>query len=275
MSENTKNNTYDNTILKSGIFIHEKIVRIPKIIHQTYKSLEELPEEWQKTPSLWKKYHPEWKYKFWSDKDCDNLILKYPEFLKTYQSYKYVIQKIDLIRLLFIYEYGGLYVDMDIIPQQNLDFLFELNRDIYLVSSSFSGFLTNAIIAGKKKSVFIKKCLREMVIRRKYPSVIYTFTKHSYIMHTTGPWLITDMHAKYKEKISNTILTKVISKSCDVCSEKPCSNYNGLTKILQGSSWLSLDSKILIFLYCNSKKILITIAVLIISLYIAYIYGYK
>ncbi len=54
---------------KECLELRENFTTIPKIIHQTYKSMEELPERWKETADAWKYHHPDWQYIFWSDAD--------------------------------------------------------------------------------------------------------------------------------------------------------------------------------------------------------------
>ncbi len=239
----------------------EHKVKIPKIIHQTYKSLDLLPEIWKNTPDEWKKYHEGWTYMFWSDEDCDELIKLYPQFLSTYNSFPHKIEKFDMIRLLFIYHHGGLYVDCDIIPTKNIDDLFSTNADMYIAVSSHFGNLTNAFIAGQKGSNFILRCLEEMVERNENPEWWYV-GKHITVMNTTGPKLVEDMYELYKDTYEILVLNDVIPKSCDVCSEKPCYEKEGYVKVLEGSSWLEWDSKLYIFFYCNWKMVIFIFIIL-------------
>ena len=58
----------------SSSVVDESQSRIPKIIHQSYKSESTLPQEWADTPSRWKKLHPTYEYKFWSDDDNRKFI---------------------------------------------------------------------------------------------------------------------------------------------------------------------------------------------------------
>lgn len=91
--------------------------RIPRIIHQSYKSLSTLPQEWADTPSRWKELHPTYEYKFWSDDDNRKLIQQYyPWFLDTYDGYPAPIQRADAARYFAVLHYGGIYTDMDILP---------------------------------------------------------------------------------------------------------------------------------------------------------------
>ena len=47
--------------------------RIPKLIHQTWKSYD-LPEKYITLVDSWKKMHPDWKYKLYDDQDCIEFI---------------------------------------------------------------------------------------------------------------------------------------------------------------------------------------------------------
>lgn len=41
-------------------------LKIPKIIHQTYKD-ENLPAAWKDAPLHWERTHPTWEYMYWTD----------------------------------------------------------------------------------------------------------------------------------------------------------------------------------------------------------------
>lgn len=94
--------------------------KIPRIIHQSYKTAD-LPERWKETPEMWRKMHPTWEYKFWSDHDNRELIrTKYPWFLETYDGYKYGISRADAARYFAIITYGGVYSDLDVQPLRDM-----------------------------------------------------------------------------------------------------------------------------------------------------------
>ena len=55
---------------------------IPKIIHQTWKTKENLPVDFEKYSSTWKNLHHDWDYRLYDDNDCLLIVKKYfPEFL--------------------------------------------------------------------------------------------------------------------------------------------------------------------------------------------------
>ena len=90
-------------------------MKIPKIIHQTWKT-RDIPydiykKEWVDS---WKKYHPDWEYRLWTDEDNRELIKRhYPEFLEVYDGYPAGINRADAARYFILNHYGGLYVDLD------------------------------------------------------------------------------------------------------------------------------------------------------------------
>lgn len=249
-------------------------VTIPKIIHQTYKSLDKLPPEWKETPDQWKRYHPEWTYMFWSDSDCRKLVKEnFPEFLETFDSYENNIQRADAIRPIVLYLYGGFYADMDVIPIEPLDKFFYPKGELFLVQSPNSNplrgkVITNSMMGSKKGCIFWKIVIEEMMNRFKNKSPIWSLSRHIYIMYSTGPMLIDDMVRQYGEYFDIHLLPdeSFFPSKCDICSEKPCFSSNSSVRVLEGSSWASIDTRLFIFISCNYKYII----AFIILIYIIY-----
>src|SRR5687768_5764884 len=118
---------------------------IPKIIHQTWKD-NDIPEHWKDSPEAWKLHHPNWEYRFWTDSDLRNLIRdKYPWFLEIYDNYPYPIQRVDAARYFILYTFGGIYSDLDILPNRPFDQLLREGSGVFLVSSPNANILTNAL----------------------------------------------------------------------------------------------------------------------------------
>src|SRR6201986_68484 len=95
-------------------------MRIPKIIHQTWKSAV-LPEHFQMLADTWKEYQPDWQLMLWTDEmNRDFIKTNYPHFLNNYDGYPSHIQRADAIRYFLLYHYGGVYVDLDFECLQNI-----------------------------------------------------------------------------------------------------------------------------------------------------------
>jgi mannosyltransferase OCH1-like enzyme len=107
---------------------------IPKIIHQTWKD-ENIPydtfkKEWIES---WTNLNPTWEYKLWTDKDIKIFLEnKFPWFMERFNEYPKNIQRVDAFRYFVLYEYGGLYADMDFECFKNIDGITEQNYNLML-----------------------------------------------------------------------------------------------------------------------------------------------
>jgi len=100
-------------------------VKVPKIIHQTWKT-KEIPQELLFCVESWKKLNPEWEYILWTDEAMDSFVKKnFPEMHEVYAAYPHGVFRSDLFRLLVVYQRGGVYVDLDVECIKSLDSLFE------------------------------------------------------------------------------------------------------------------------------------------------------
>ena len=134
-------------------------VNIPRIVHVTYKSREELPDEWKYSLQQWEKMNPNWEVRFWSDKDIVEFVHdQYPHMEQLHKSYKYMIQRVDSVRYMILHHFGGVYSDMDIYPATALDKLlqqWEQAGKNVLLSETFNLGVTNAFMAAAPQSNFM------------------------------------------------------------------------------------------------------------------------
>mgnify|MGYP002723108895 FL=1 len=101
--------------------------RIPRIIHQTWKT-EELPPQWAEVREGCARLMPDYEYMLWTDAISRQFIEKeYPWFLPTFDAYPYNIQRADAIRYFVLHKYGGVYMDLDIGCQKRLDSLLRFD----------------------------------------------------------------------------------------------------------------------------------------------------
>lgn len=101
--------------------------RCPTRIHQTWKTAD-VPHEVYKAEWLnsWRTHHPMWTYKLWTDDDNRRFIAeRYPWFLSVYDGYPAGIYRADAVRYFILYEYGGLYADLDFVCLKPFDSLLK------------------------------------------------------------------------------------------------------------------------------------------------------
>lgn len=93
---------------------------IPKIIHQTWKSEDLLSfgaVAIESKESV-QKFHPGWEYRLWTDeaisKFVDTEVRALGEvYVNAFHRLPLMIMKIDYVRYLWMYLYGGMYLDLD------------------------------------------------------------------------------------------------------------------------------------------------------------------
>lgn len=89
---------------------------IPKIIHQVYLGFDnkEMPQAWQDASQTCRDMHPDYEHVLWTNEMSRDLLrTTYPWFLKTYDNYRYPIQRADSIRYFILAHHGGIYLDLD------------------------------------------------------------------------------------------------------------------------------------------------------------------
>src|SRR3990170_5005702 len=100
-------------------------MEIPRHLHQIWwQGLAELPARYTSWHAKWGALHPDWQHTTWDERQVLQLLSEhYPEYLALFQSYKKMIQRIDLSRIFILHHFGGVYVDMDTEPLKPLDAL--------------------------------------------------------------------------------------------------------------------------------------------------------
>ena len=234
---------------------------IPKIIHQTWKTLD-VPDEWKDAVESCKNTHKDYKHKIWTDKMMEDFVKKeYPDFYNIYMSYKYNIQRCDAFRYLVLYKYGGIYFDMDIVCKKKLDSL--LKYDLVLLASNTKK--NNSFFMVIPNHPFIKFCIDNLP---KYINSYSLFGKHLHVMNSTGPYFLINMIDKYKLNMQKSYImnNEEFNGDCNTCNENLCKGGIYFTHI-QGKSWHAFDSQIYNFLLCNNKIIIIILLLLLFYYY--------
>jgi len=102
-----------------------KSEEIPRIIHMVWISSRlgtQPPRKFDDNRKKFQELHPNWEVKLWTDESCQKLLAEdYPWFAPTYDKLKTVIIKVDSMKYAVLHKYGGVYVDMDMIPSFNIE----------------------------------------------------------------------------------------------------------------------------------------------------------
>ena len=233
---------------------------IPRIIHQIYGLWDsKIPRKIQRRIDIWKRLHPTFKYILWNKKSLKEFInKKFNFFLPIYDRYQYNVQRADSVRYFILYEYGGIYSDIDLEPYKCIETLLQKcdRKNCVLYRSPNSDKITNDFMISKPKCIFWKKVCRELMVNHE----LDYFSKHLTVMYSTGPLLLDYIyeHSKFRKNYIYIINSKYIN-NCDVSEEKPARNKDAYLIRHEGNAWHETDSSIINFVYTYCFYIIIII----------------
>ncbi len=174
---------------------------IPKIVHLTTKN-GLLNGDETIIMNKNKKIFRNWEFRVYSDADNLQIIMdKFPEFLKKYESIKRGVMKADIMRCLYLYLYGGLYIDTDyqffkMIPQEWLDAKCVIPTEHF--DDGGVPFLGNCIFFSEKGYSFWYDYVKYL-----FDKMDMTDTKEEDIIGCTGPGGVTAFYLENKDKYSD------------------------------------------------------------------------
>jgi hypothetical protein len=151
---------------------------IPRIIHQTWKSTE-VPEPLARFQARFRELHPDYEYRLWTDAQNDAFVRdEFPEFYALYRSFSREIYRADVARCLYLWRFGGVYVDLDVEPLRRLDAFLAEHGDCVLGAEPESHaqkrrgkplMACNAIMASVPGHPFWRRMLEEIARRAARP----------------------------------------------------------------------------------------------------------
>lgn len=127
------------------------------------------------------------KYNLYNDKKADTLMKKYPEFYDMWKGVKYAIMKVDILRFVIVYHYGGIVTDLDVFPLKPLASVI-LDKNKMCIWSPSGRFNYEVIYTPKHNEVclgFLRYVKTQ--IEEKSKMKIYETWKARFVLQTTGP----------------------------------------------------------------------------------------
>jgi mannosyltransferase OCH1-like enzyme len=227
---------------------------IPKKIMQTWKTTQ-IPDDWKTSPLSIQKFLPHWEYVLMTDEDNIEFVKKYfPNLLFWFISLKFPIQRADVIRYMWLYINGGVYMDLDIEIVADIEELFvNSNVETWLLKAprNFAGHFTNFFMASAPKNLFWIEVLNECV----KPIDAWVILPHHVISQQTGLAALTRAVSKWRKPI--VLLPQGPMVPCDYCSHSHCQKPFTYTKFLKGKSWNGVDTYIINLVGCNPEILLL------------------
>ena len=132
---------------------------IPRLIFQTWKSKTDLPANMKKWHDDAAIVNPGYEVILWDDDDNRRFVEEYfPWFLPTYDAFPAEIYRVDAVRPLFLYKFGGFYADLDVEFLRPFDQLGQIDKGVVLgsmgVNPNFPHSIPNAIMGSSPGEEF-------------------------------------------------------------------------------------------------------------------------
>jgi inositol phosphorylceramide mannosyltransferase catalytic subunit len=183
-------------------------VRIPKIIHQTWKN-RCIPEEFQSFSCSWKNHHPSWEYRLWTDADNREFIsTNYDWFLPFYDNYQFNIQRADAVRYFILHAYGGMYVDLDFECLKPIEPLLRdhecvlgLEPERHCQYHGVEQIISNAFMASMPSHPFLYAIMKGMAFH--IPAAKH---RNDLVLETTGPLMLNRVFGGFPEPETVTLV---------------------------------------------------------------------
>jgi len=241
---------------------------IPKTIHQIwFQGEKQIPEHLRVFHNGWHTMNPSFEIILWDEPAIKRLLTNCDNSVRSlYDSYPYMIQKIDLAKYIILYSYGGIYIDMDMKPLRPIEDTF-LNYDIiiskipfniiYNILFSFIGhdinkdIINNGVIFSVARHPGLLNVI-DLCLKNRH-TILGALNKTLYIYHTTGPVCFTNALCDLDTGSARVkILDNTYFESCDILTVhmgvcKPPAHAIGLH--LYESSWVSSSDKFILHMY--------------------------
>jgi len=133
----------------------EMYMSIPKIIHYCWFGGGEFSDLMKRCMESWHEFCPDYEIIEWNESNVDLSKCQYAQDALANKKWSYVT---DYVRNYVVYEYGGIYLDTDVMLEKNLDPLLE--------NQAFAGWEEGAVNTGlgfgaEKRNVLVREFIED------------------------------------------------------------------------------------------------------------------
>ncbi len=134
---------------------------IPKTIHQIWLG-SPYPEKYKPLQESFKRLHPDWEYKLWTDNEVAQLTLHNQQ---AYDTTKNFGQKADIARYEILYQFGGFYADVDYECLKPLDIFHHSYAFYAAINNEPRGVIGGSLQGAVPNHPVHKYCLDNLTLR--------------------------------------------------------------------------------------------------------------
>lgn len=154
-----------------------KTFSIPPLLHFIWLG-SPIPPDVDAIIKTWVKCHPGWELRIWKDDDLLNFNWVNGFSKVAFEMAKTWAEKSDILRYEILYQYGGIYSDVDTVCLKSFNDLVSRNVECFAgqetnrIATKGGGALyaTNTILGFKPESPIIKYCLEHIKVQEEAPT---------------------------------------------------------------------------------------------------------
>jgi mannosyltransferase OCH1-like enzyme len=133
--------------------------------------------------------HPGWESHIWTDDDASQFVAdKFPDLKELWDSYQYPVERIDALRYMLLYAFGGVILDMDLECKRALG---PLRRFSFVAPEAHPTGFSIGFMMASKDNAFVGDIVRNLAVYNKewfglpYPTVMFSTGCHfASVIHT-------------------------------------------------------------------------------------------
>jgi mannosyltransferase OCH1-like enzyme len=177
--------------------------------------------------------HPGWESHIWTDDKASQFVAdKFPELKELWDSYHYPVERIDSLRYMLLYAYGGVILDMDLKCKRALG---PLRRFSFVAPEAHPTGFSIGFMMASKGNAFVGDIVRNLTVYNKQ----WLGLPYATVMFSTGCHFASVIHAYESDRHDLKILPG------------PLHSLNGRVSTpifdhLGSSSWHSYDAKLIV-----------------------------
>ncbi|OAF58768.2 hypothetical protein VC83_06086 [Pseudogymnoascus destructans] len=218
---------------------------VPPVLHHIALGGHKPQGKWIDARNACLELHPGWEAMLWTDENAGDFVReRFPELLNMWEQYGYLIQRIDALRYLVLYEYGGVVLDMDLKCTRSLG---PLRRFSFVAPAAHPTGFSIGFMMASKRNEFVGKLVRSLkMYNRRWLGFPYPT-----VMFSTGCHYASTIHALQQNRSELRILAGPLDNfklhSLNGPVSTPIFNHLG------SSSWHSYDASLIVLLGKSAK----------------------
>ncbi|KID95344.1 Glycosyltransferase, DXD sugar-binding motif protein, partial [Metarhizium majus ARSEF 297] len=177
--------------------------------------------------------HPGWESHIWTDDKASEFVSeKFPELRELWDNYHYPVERIDALRYMLLYAYGGVILDMDLKCKRALG---PLRRFSFVAPEAHPTGFSIGFMMASKGNAFVGDIVRNLTVYNKE----WLGLPYATVMFSTGCHFASVIHVYESNRTDLKILPG------------PLHSLNGRVSTpifdhLGSSSWHSYDAKLIV-----------------------------